>query len=924
MINRQFYIYKFESKFLDQNKYNINLSFKQAKDGDQIIAVSDSQMLRSIRDIQQRYIDRYKLELLFKKRDDIKKLPSSKTNASLIREINKQINMMMFVPEYVSVIITRPSHYKKLFYNGLTINGKKYIRFSCSASQARVNTIIMVQQDISDELYRRLNNGRHDKKLNPSKFNAYFGLSSSATIPVSTPRVCVVSDCLMKRNTLVNYVTEIDEPLCDDIIERKEVEIEYNYFDGMGLISPEQSERWAHELELDWIPSEWCIRNAWIKGMVCTFPIQEFCEKINGGNYLIETIYKNENGTPKMADLRNVDVIISESQFKMAGCYDSYEEYERNCINNKLSWGISRYTPKYDPNCLYLNYQSLQTLKLDDEDVSQLCAPTVDWIKGVARDNIMYTSLFLMGKSVGKKGVVNFINSSDNYWLKSLLVNHNVINDKYVSDKIYDNIVNKIKSACMGKLVVNGNYQVLVSDPYAMMEHVCGLEPNGLLGEREYYSKYWNDRNVDLVDSMRSPLTYRSEHNILNLKNNDELNHWYRYLGTGIIVNVHSDDVLRWADSDFDMDIVATTSNPTIIKGVYKDDLAVTYQKKLSQKIEFTQEDLYKADLLAFGSEIGSITNKSTSMYAMLPMYDPQSPQYAELERRLIMTRVAQGNAIDKAKGVQTKQFPQHWANYQRIEDSDSDEVKRKKEFFNSILVEKKPYFFKYLYKDSRSAYNKFLREEESYRQIYGIDLDEIKGKNESELTEKEKYYLASMNYRNPLIESDCEMNRICRYIESVDFDIKRFNSDKPYDYKIYMNDSIEKNMALYNSVKKAVKDFFRFLKEDISMSDYSSSLKYLPEEERKLMNKYDLFKDTMTGICSNSSELVNYLVEIFYVDLKSSNKDILWRTFGKVMFYNVYNKSSKKVLIPQIEDDGEYEYLFDSYNILEVDLIGQ
>ena len=67
--------------------------------------------------------------------------------------------------------------------------------------------------------------------------------------------------------------------------------------------------------------------------------------------------------------------------------------------------------------------------------------------------------------------------------------------------------------------------------------------------------------------------------------------------------------------------------------------------------------------------------------------------------------------------------------------------------------------------------------------------MDEIKGKNESELTEKEKYYLASMNYRNPLIESDCEMNRICRYIESVDFDIKRFNSDKPYDYKIYMND---------------------------------------------------------------------------------------------------------------------------------------
>lgn len=263
---------------------------------------------------------------------------------------------------------------------------------------------------------------------------------------------------------------------------------------------------------------------------------------------MVETIYKNEDGSPKMADLRNIDVIISESQFKMAGCYDSYEEYERNCITNKLSWGISKYSPKQDSNNLYLNYQSLQTLKLDDEDIIELCKPTVDWIRGVTRDNVMYTSLFLMGKSVGKNGVINFVNSSDNYWLKSLLVNHDVIKDRYVSDKIYDNIVNKIKSACMGKLVVNGNYQCLVSDPYAMMEHICGLEPNGLLKENEYYSKYWNDRGVSLVDSMRSPLTYRSEHNLLDLKDNEELSHWYRYLNTGIVVNVHGDDVLRWAD----------------------------------------------------------------------------------------------------------------------------------------------------------------------------------------------------------------------------------------------------------------------------------------------------------------------------------------------------------------------------------------
>lgn len=648
MVNRQFYIYKFDSNFLDKNKYNITLSFKKAKENNQIIAVSDSQMLRSIRDIQNRYIDKYKLELLFNKREDIKNLPSSKVNSDLIKDINKQINTMMFVPEYVSVVISNKNHYKKIFKNGIVINNKKYHRFSCSASQARVNTIILVLDDIREELYKRLNNGRHDKALNPSKFNAYLGLSSSATIPVSTPRVCVVPDCIISRKTLVNYVTEVDKPLEDDIIEEKYADIDYNYFDGMGLITPEQSSKWALELGLDWIPSEWCIRNAWIKGMVCTFPIKEFCEKVNNGKYTIETIYKNEDGTPKLADLRNIDVIISESQFKMAGCYDSYEEYERNCITNKLSWGISRYTPKYDKNCLYLNYQSIQTLKLSHDDIISLCDETVKWIKGVTRDDIMHTILFLMGKSVSKNGIEEFIRSSDNYWLKSIIVNNNLTKDPYISGKIYDNIINKIKNACLGKIAVEGNYQVIVSDPYAMMQHICGIEPTGLLNENEYYSAYWNRKGVKTVDSMRSPLTYRSEHNILDLKESDELNYWYRYLTTGIVVNVHGDDVLRWADSDFDMDILASTNNKTIINGVYKDSLPVTYQKKTTSKIKFTEEDLYKADLLAFGSDIGTITNKSTSMYAMLPNFKKDSNEYKEIEKRLIMTRVAQGNAIDR------------------------------------------------------------------------------------------------------------------------------------------------------------------------------------------------------------------------------------------------------------------------------------
>lgn len=918
MINRQFYIYKFDSKFLSENNYNIKIKFRQAKENNQIIPIADGQVLRSIRDICGRYVDKEKVEALFQKREEIKKDKSSKTNAMLIKDINKQINTAMFIPEYVSIVINSKAHYKRLFYNGLFINGEKYKRFSCSASQARTNTVIFVLEKIWDELYKRLNNGRHEKPLNPSKFNAYLGLSSSATMSVSSPRVCVIKDCIRKRNTLVNYVTEVYDELEDDIIEEKFVDIEYNYFDGMGLISPEQSEKWAVELGLEHIPSEWCIRNAWIKGMVCTFPFVEFCEKNNNGNYLIETIYKDKNGNQIFEDIRNVDVILTESQFKMCGCYDSFQEYEQNAIKNKLFWGISRYTPEEDKNNLFLNYQSIQTLKLSQEDIEKLCEPTVNWIKNVTKLDPMYSILFLMGKSVSPKGIDNLLRSGDNYWLKSLVINNNVLSDKFVSNKIYDLMITKIKNACMGKIVVDGNYQVLVSDPFAFMQHACGLDPVGLLGENKYYSKYWNDRNVSIVDSMRSPLTYRSEHNLLYLENNESVNYWYRYLKTGIIVNVHGDDVLRWADSDFDMDIVATTSNQIIINGVYKDELAVTYQKKTTDKILFTQEDLYKADLLAFGSEIGAITNRSTSMYAMLPLYEKNSPEYKELEKRLIRTRVAQGNAIDKAKGVKTKDFPKHWTRYQHINEDDSNDVVNKKKLFNSILIEKKPYFFRYLYKDSRTSYNKFLEEEFAYSKIYGFTDDEISSKKE--LTEKEKYYLDTKQYRNPLIESSCEMNLLCRYIESVNFETKK-NKNKHDDsiFSLYLDKSYSLNEETYKKVKKHIKEYMLFLSNSRELNVYKNSSKFSEEEYEKEKTKYDLLKEDLSLVCSNPYELTNYLVEIFYKDNTSYNKDILWKCYGKYIYLNVLENSNKIINIPQISNDGKNTYLFDKYDIIEV-----
>ena len=638
--NRQLYVMKFKSSRLKRFDYDITLSFNEARELKEVVALADNQILRSIRDITNKEINYDYLEELYERRDRIKKLPHSTENAQQIKSIQDEINDILFIPQYITVVMDHPKHYEYIYHYGLIINGKKYKRFSCSSSQARVSTVVLCDTEIIPELKRRLDNGRNKNiPIAPSKFNAYFGLNSSATQIVSEPKFIVVRDYINQTTFKANFVTETDWDI-DDEIDIRNVTLDMNRNDGMGLISPRQSKLWADELGLDYTPSQWCIRQNFIKGMLCTFDIHDFCKKINGGNYIVDTIYKDKHGNYIKADLREYDVIITESQFKLWDSWDNINNYIGNCRKNKLYWGVSQYTPKEPKDILILNYQFLQTLNITKQkDIEELCSQFVEWIQGVSYDNVAYMILFLLGVNNTEESINEFLRSSDSYWIKSLIVNPELKNDKYIRGKIHDLIKYKIQNGCLGSIIVDGNFQVLVSDPYALMQHVCGLDITGLLNGDEFYSGYWNKKGVKQVDAMRSPLTYRSEHVILDFVKNEYTEYWYQYCQQGIILNWFGHECVQFAGSDFDYDIVATTSNSIMIKSVFCDELPVVYDPPKPQKIIPDDQDLYHADVFSFGSKIGQITNKGSNGYSILPLiedlYGIDSNEYKITESRL-------------------------------------------------------------------------------------------------------------------------------------------------------------------------------------------------------------------------------------------------------------------------------------------------
>ena len=365
----------------------------------------------------------------------------SSTYVHEVNRIQDKIYRTTFQEDYVTVVMDNNKHYEYLYENGFVINGEVYRRLSCPAGKARVSTVIFCREEILDEVKTRLDNGRDlTKKFSPSKFNAYFGLYSSSTVVVSDPKFIVVKDYENTTSFMANYVLENAWKVDDTIIQKEIKDTPMNRTDGMGLISYNQAAKWAKEMELDYVPSQFCIRQSYIKGMLCVFPIHEFAKEYGKldelGICMVDTIYSDELGNPIKANLFDYDVIISESQFKLWDSYHSIESYIENCKKNKLYWGVTLASPKEAKQMLKLNYQFIQTLKLKEKDVEKLAGQFVKWIQGVSYENRYYMLLFLLGVNNDTNKIKQFLSSSDNYWVKSLIINDDIKNDKYIRTKI--------------------------------------------------------------------------------------------------------------------------------------------------------------------------------------------------------------------------------------------------------------------------------------------------------------------------------------------------------------------------------------------------------------------------------------------------------------------------------------------------------
>jgi len=883
----------------------LTLTINQARENKELIALSESQMMRFIDELND--ITNPEIHIADIK-SQIKKLKLEKNLAysrPKIKKLYEELDKYQFKKDYVCVVIDNNKDYMKIYKNGFKINGITFRRLLGTTGGVKNNTIVFVNEKLLSELKRRIDNGRDlTKQFTPAKLEAYNALVCSSSTPVSLPNgIVVVHDCIthFKSNVIELDDTGLDQPSMKYI---KDKDIELNDSDGYGLAMPPLMERWGEEIGEEFLLPGCVIRNSFCKGAVFPIDFQKFAREHNVTN--ITDVWGNTY------DIDNVELILTESMLKLWDSYSSIEDYLDNCKKNNYTFAITKSSEEELENVRTMNYQFLQSYDFTDEQIDELIDPTVSEIKDILSDDYRKTILYTKGIGLNESNIQHL----DSSFATALMIEPKMKDDPYVKNQLYTMIKKRIDNAKVGVLKVPANYSLVSGDPYSLCQSMLGLEITGLLKAGQVYSKYWIDKGVNKIVSFRAPMTSHNNIRLLSVVHNEEMDEFYKYMTTPTIFNSWDTCADAMNGFDKDGDCVINTSFPLLVNNTKELPAIVCVQRKAPKCIP-TEDDIMQSNINSFGNAVGEVTNKITSMFEVQARYPKDSREYRILDYRIKCGQLYQQNAIDKTKGIEAKPMPDKWYNWisNKINKGKDSSEKRKNWFNRKLIADKKPYFMQYIYPAEKSKLNEYIKKNnEKCIMRFRITLDELL-KKENKTLEEEKF-IYCYYHRIPLGTAPCTINRICWKIENI-FDGMKTMENNNFDYSI-LKSNAEYSNHLYLQIKKI---YDRYRRETSNYMQYAKSER-IKSEERQIQ-KYifrEEFKRQCLEQCPNEDILCNIVLDLCYSKSKYS-KQFAWDICGDIFIQNLLKRNNYMVSYPTLDEEGDIEFggLHFSMNTTEI-----
>lgn len=436
----------------------------------------------------------------------------------------------------------------------------------------------------------------------------------------------------------------------------------------------------------------------------------------------------------------------------------------------------------------------------------------------------------------------------------AMYYNHSLFNDEFIRKKIKQDLKSAKERSYVGKITVKGNYQTLTPDLFALLQHIFGLPITGLLKYNQIYSNYWNHHltGTPWVDIIRSP-HIAMEHSPVQVITSGEMEKWFAYQKTGIIIGVFGNTIALKANSaDFDGDHVLTVDNPIICEAaleqfsntIYHEKIEYPYMggKKKEKIIVSDMDEIIECDYKGYKNNIGNVINPISILWSL--------GSSREVQDFIKVMSIVGSITIDYAKHGQEANIP--------------------KEILKLLNKHQKPYFMKYL----RSGRKKRSQEKE----LKAVDA------------------LVNFDVGTELFDNtDCTMNRVCHYMEeqigNIDMDI---NVEEAFHWENLILSVPDITGHKYNKIRDKLIEMQEWLYEINSekYNDTNDSNEASKTNKRKYESLYEYAKVEFFTVVHDESELLDILITIYYSDKKFmekyKDKSILWGCLGEELVKRV------------------------------------
>lgn len=375
---------------------------------------------------------------------------------------------------------------KKLYEEGFWLDGVHYVRYKRSSGSSRVGKCLFIDELLYPAMHKwemcGLTVNRGDE-IDLAALEAYISLSLSSiidTMEISPDNILVIDDY---ESVFEDKVIAVKEKRGKLAATQEECEIRNSIWDGQSLMDISLFGRYADKGFL-------LLRNRFFKSACFNANIRQWFT--DNGITSIEQILR-AGGKTRATKVEDIKLITTPSSIK----YLKFGSLNQWLDNLDPMFGIVKHEKKthfFEGRMVQAHYQLLQTLQMTQEEVKELLAPSLDYLRLLKTDPAVMRYHLKFPENTQFE--LTPVNSKNDVVYKML-----GINDKFCKTRMYRKFVDDVNDSFMrnlrcGHILINGNYSTLLGNGIEMLEAAIGtfdgksvLSPKSISSKRFAYGE---------------------------------------------------------------------------------------------------------------------------------------------------------------------------------------------------------------------------------------------------------------------------------------------------------------------------------------------------------------------------------------------------------------------------------------------------